>query len=229
MGYPGWIRVGGIEMRYVRLTAMAALVSVALLGALGASSASADTEVVVCSLNFLLCPSETEIYNKGQQYLATATAPKFVTSMWTAECPTAHLRVEMLAAMSEHLPYDAEFKFGKLGGKDCKGCSEVHATALFKGTVLVENPKGEGDVYTATLEKFDIELLGCSEALTCAYGGSLIKGVITNNESGAPKITFTKVPLKRTGGSLFCPSAAEWSTTYTIETPTPSYFALYQL
>jgi len=216
-------------MKWMRWATFALVVSAGMLASLGASSASADSEVVVCTLNVLLCPGETEIYNSGQEYLATSTTPKIVSSMWTTECPTADLKVQMLAAMSEHLPYDAEFKFGKLGGKDCKGCSEVHAAAKFKGTVLVENPKGEGDIYTTTLESFQVELLGCSEILTCAYSASGVKGLIANSEIGTPTISFTKVPLKLSGGSMLCPATAEWSTTYTMTTPVVSYFALYQL
>jgi hypothetical protein len=200
------------------LVAMAVMAWMAFIG--GASAYAVDQEVVLCTLNVLLCPGEPEMYNNGQAFLMTGGSTAFVGG-FNEECKESDVKGKTLAIMGTTMPVDLT----SMAFSGCKPCIFITVKAMGIGKIVMN-----GDGTFLLTVPIQITYDSCIEKTKCVFSGKAVELKIENTEGGSPKMIAEKEGLTLVEGSaLFCGESTSWSGSFTTSEPSPVYLSLYEL
>jgi hypothetical protein len=207
-------------MKIAKLLVLTTAITMAVTALAGVGSAYAvDQEVVLCTLNVLLCPGETEIYNSGESFLASSGKNTFLGPL-NEICESGHIKGKTLASMAKALPVDTEHSL--IG---CAPCTLV-LTKSSEGTVTMDEESGKF-LLTTTIET---TFSGCSLGAKCTFRAENVSLEIKNTEAGTPQIAAEEEELKlKEGLSGICGGSCKWDALYVFSSPKSSWFSLYEL
>jgi hypothetical protein len=238
-------------MRFSKALGLAVLAVMAAMAFVGGGTASADSEMVLCTALVEkaseLCPPNTYL-KQGTTISALASAPAILLPGAPAvKCEDGIIEGGLGTTMAAELTVTVtEIAFGKLPtpalGAGCTVCTQgIHVTPLPTGAWFgVE----AGDAFFFKLEGVKIVLKGCPLGITCEYITGGFKSPIDRHAQEHPDwpekkkdVILVKRVLTTVGGSPFCPKGAEWFGEYILtlsrvepkEGPHLFYVALEQL
>jgi hypothetical protein len=202
-------------IKMLGLTAVAAMVAMAFIGA---SSASANsTTIVLCEKAELECGSP---FANPTTITAHAVEPKLITSLGTIVCETSLTETTLLNELSAlgvgHI-LALSFSGCKLGKTSCEVTVNTLGLLSFTKTAALEgNAKSTGGT-KATVK--------CGSLINCKYGGEPTLKVVTLTEheiegkklplEGLTQLLATKTTILTEEGEKFiCPNTSEWVATY---------------
>jgi hypothetical protein len=212
-------------MRLTKVFGLAAVAAVAAMAFIGAGTASAAHEVVLCSVlpptPNSLCAA-ANVLPAGTEILGLAKNPKLEGTI-TVECEDSIATVKTKESMNEKLGVElTKLEFGKLPtpslGTGCTGCTGgIHTAPPYQGTILMENEK-DYVIHTAG----NALLLNCPFGVECKFGSEaltlLIDPDLTQHDAASQvkgDLLLINNTLNRTGGSILCGSTGLWTASYT--------------
>jgi hypothetical protein len=214
-------------MRFSKALGPAALAAMAGMAFLSASTASADDEMVLCTVLVNnadeLCPVPTAILAKGTTLTALASAPAILLpGLPAVKCEDGIIEGELNSSMGAELPFTAKnIAFGKLPtptlGEGCSVCTKgIHAAPVGAAFEVAAS-----DDFFFRFETANLVLKGCTFG-TCEYSSGKFKSLIDRDAQEHPDwpekkkdVILVKQSLTRVGGG-FCPATAEWFGEYIL-------------
>lgn len=208
-------------MRLVKTFSLAAVAAAVAMASFGAVSAFAvDQEVTLCTLNVVLCPAESEIYNTGQAFLLTGSNIKFSGNLGE-KCEEGDIKGKTLANMGAPLSVDlTSFSF-----TGCEPCVVITVTATGGGKITM-NENGSFSLVVP----ISIVYTSCIEGGKCAFTSKAVTFAVENTEGGSPIFSVKEQKLGLSEGSaLLCGESVSWTGTFTTSEPSPVFLSLYEL
>src|SRR6188474_3631737 len=217
-------------MQFVKAFGLAVLAALASAAFLGAGTASAQHQIVLCKDLVTLCPSG-KLWSKGTLLTALATESSLLSSLGTITCPDSIVRGLAEQEVSNSKSYNIDgvtVEFGELPtptlGLGCTGpCGATNQDwihASFENLRLLVESVDKYFILGAGLAL----ILNCL-GLTCVFRANHVKVPITHTGThllhpgnNLPLAHF-EVPLTRQtthSGSSLCPATATWHAKYTF-------------
>jgi hypothetical protein len=185
-------------MRIAKSLILALTVALSATALIGAPSAMADGEVVLCKVSEEECPAE-EILGYGFTALADSTF-NFGPPLGKFECvsPMARSHIEKMALY--------------FGSCTEAGCS-VETLNLFYEAEFLNPGEGDGELWIKDGGKGEPQFAVTCEANKCVYGGAMNEFTF---EGGEPANIHVHHGLEKISGGFFCPPGLKWEANYEI-------------
>jgi hypothetical protein len=208
-----------VKVRLIGKFGLIAATAVIAMASIDASSAFAvDQEVTLCTLNVVLCPGETEIYNAGQAFLLQGKGSRF--SAFKEECAEVDIKGKTLVTMNSSLTVDIlSMAFTK-----CTPCVFITVTATNPSKIIM-NADGTFTLFTSINVKYD----SCIEGTKCAFQSKAVALKVENTKSGLEVFAEEEELKLEEGSPLLCGESTAWSGTFTMSEPSPAFLSLYEL
>jgi hypothetical protein len=189
-------------MKYFKMIGLTAVAAVVAMAFIGASSASATT---LCLKNELPCTGE----NLKSELNGVSTDSKFTGGLFTQTCKNNKMHATVNNTAGEGAATaTAELTFNT----ECTPCKSVKAT-VESATLQISKGTMNG-VITGTGHAVFSE---CSFGAECQFGGTNVTLSAEGSETNARILANVKLKLEK-GSALVCGSEGTWTATYTGET-----------
>jgi len=220
-------------MRFIKVLGLAAVAAVAAMAFVGAGSASAQDEIVLCKVlveKGKLCP-KGELLPAETLLLALAKDPILKNSISTVLCEDSVVTAKSKAQIGNPLGIlITQLSFGALPtpslGNGCTTCiggihTDTEAGKHYEASIHVK----EVDHFFF-LSNGSATLLNCfGLGINCSYGSETIEALI--DHGGTHEINKKVVPVfgvilikstleRKAGSSGFCPATGTWEANYAI-------------
>jgi hypothetical protein len=205
------------------LTAIAAVVAMAFVGA---SSALANGETVLCKENVTPCPAGKKVENEIIKALAEDSVmhPLLLnTSSVDVLCLVSHIQGKVLVLANPQVAHLEALEWLNCSTDGSAAHTNCTVTTITLGLLLLLRTGAN----VGTLESHGTEVLVECVGLHCVYGGlpSLPATGGTTLAGGTKgKVEANNVVLTKISG-LFCPTTSEWRALYFITSPEHTYIS----
>jgi hypothetical protein len=214
-------------MRPSKVLGLAALAAMTAMAFLDAGTATADSEMVLCTQLVIkaddLCPLGAHL-EQGTTISGLASAPAIILPGAPAiKCEDGIIEGVLNASMGPEIPVTVtEIAFGKLPtptlGAGCTVCTKGIHVALAVGAAF---EVAASDDFFFRFESVHFTLKGCTFG-TCEYASEAFKSLIDRDAQEHPDwptkkkdVILIHRTLTRVGGG-FCPATAEWFGEYIL-------------
>jgi hypothetical protein len=221
-------------MRFAKAFVLAALVAVAATAFVGASTASAQHEIVLCKELVTLCPNGS-LWPSLTKLFALAENPELESSLGIIKCPDSEVTAEIatdIGAVVTTKNITGVFgslhalELGKTLGEGCTGpCVQGQTEAIHVTLEALE-------LIVEPIDKYSLRgtglalILKCPFGVTCVYRGTNVITPIVHDGKHARHPNATNLPLAKFeetlarqtthGGSSLCPSTSLWRANYVL-------------
>jgi hypothetical protein len=199
-----------IKMKLIKMFGLAVIAALASMALVGASSASAESTV--------LCeePEHTECSNPFTGHIEGLSTDALLSASFVhIECEHSVILGEALGLANPQVTHVTKLDF-----LNCEPCEPV----VEDETGLIETLKTGLNLGTVKGSGFKV-FVDCG--IECYYGGTVEGAHAKGSEGGSlGVITANEVELERlSGSSIFCPSVSKWTATYSIVLPDELYIS----
>lgn len=210
-------------MRFIKMLGLAAAAAMALMGFLGAGTASATTLCKTVPDASGNCEAAWH-YPVGTQIHATLEGSAILEDtsgnvLDTCTESTILAHTTTTGGATETVKGQITALSWGSGTTPCTATTDTVAGALGTLEVHAETPHGNGTL-TGAGSKVAVTLFG----VTCTYGTGIGTDLGTVTGGNPATIDVNAVISKQEGGFL-CPSTTKWTASYVVTSPTPLYVA----
>jgi len=219
-------------MRFIKAFCLAAFAALAAMAFVGASSASAQHQIVLCKELVTLCPVG-KLWGKGTLLEALSSNAVLLSSLGNISCPDS--KVTGLAAQEIGDPYvvdSAAAVFGELPTPTLGlGCTMSTGACGGAGKDWIHVEIDDLRILVEAVDKYFLLAVGltlildCTFGATCVYRATHIKVPIVHDGTHPahagntlPLVNILQTLTRQTthSGSSLCPAESIWHATYTF-------------
>jgi hypothetical protein len=206
-------------VRLIKVFGLAMIAALTVMAFVGAVSAQAATESVLCEAEEEVC-AKNHVYPEKTKFIAQASEPNFVGTL-SEKCEKSTISGLTTSSGGMGSPLKAEMTENTFSG-NCTPCS------IFNFDFFVLD---------FSIIPFDFEFLGpqflpsgCPFGIKCTFSASTAS-LTAENKGGTVVLIAKNVELKLTEGTSksFCGEAIKFNATYKVLSPTPAYLSSYEL
>lgn len=202
--------------KYTKMLGLAAVAALALMAFVGTSGAAASAKVCSTAGTGAACAA-----GHGNEYTTQNLAAS--TGAGVATLTSGFARVECPSTMTGTSTHGGSGTITALNFAVASCTSTLGSCTVAKATNLPWNstavkttaPNGKLEVSSTVGGEFTCGGVNCQYSAPNA--GTKGEVVVTGGEPA--KVTATKVPMSKIGGSFFCSATSEWDGVYTVTTP----------
>ena len=206
-------------MKLVKVFSLAAVAAIAAMALVGASSAFAKENVVLCKKAELLCAVGNR-WPHPTTLVAHSVKPKLLSSVGTIECEKSLIEVtllNLLAKLIEGHILSLSFEGNcKLGSTSCTvTVKELGSISFEHGPNLLEWIGRAALLWLGEVPMHTIVNVKCGFLINCTYeAGEETEASGSSSAGGEITVTANEAKLNRNAG--FCPETSKWDATYTV-------------